>query len=271
MKRRTALRLAALAVWLVFAGWLVRYEAFPEWFTHRLPGYDGLIGRDTLVQDHWMRVLQDGRPVGYTRTAVDTQDDDPLRHISLENRTHLRLEMMGRRQVVQALTTAWLDMTYRLQAFDCTLRADPLDVSVTGTRRDGDTFAVEIRSGDFAPRTVTVAIPDDVVIHAPMTALALRGLRPGRELRMATFNPVTLQREPITLRAVGRGPLTVGGETVEATELSVDAMGTSTRAWIDSDGNLLRQETPFGWTLERCRPEDVFEGQPEAPAGEDAP
>jgi hypothetical protein len=51
---------------------------------------------------------------------------------------------------------------------------------------------------------------------------------------------------------------------IKATKLEIEYAGSRSHAWIDAQGQLLRQETPIGWTLEKCRPDQVFEDEENA-------
>ncbi len=43
-----------LGVWAALMAWLIRTEAFPEFFDTRSPGYRGLAHSGTLLVDRWM-------------------------------------------------------------------------------------------------------------------------------------------------------------------------------------------------------------------------
>jgi hypothetical protein len=251
--------------WLAATFWLIRYEAYPEWFTHSLAGYDGLIGRDTLISDSWMKVIENGKSIGYSRTSVDVNDDDPQRHIIFENRTHVRLTVMGHSQLIQTVAAAYLDMTYRMQSFEFSMNTGVIDVDVSGTRSAEGPFDLTVVSGNTT-RNMRIEIPDDVVLHSPMTALAVRNLKIGDMIQVKTLNPVTLSRDTATVRAMAHETITLDEGPVEATRLEIEYMGSRSRAWIDEAGQLLRQETPMGWTLEKCRPDQMFEEDDSPPA-----
>ena len=55
--KRYVLRGLVLLFWLGMIGWLLRYEAFPEYFTRSLAGYHGLLSKDVLVADSWMKIV----------------------------------------------------------------------------------------------------------------------------------------------------------------------------------------------------------------------
>lgn len=258
MTRKHIVRVSIVAFWLLMMFWLVRFEAYPGYFTHALKGYDDIVNSDTLISDNWMRILQDGKPVGYTRTAVDVNEDESLRHIVFENRTHIRLELLGKPQIIQSLAMAWLDMMYRLQQFTFSMSTDILDIKVSGKRTRGERFELEIETAG-SRRTMEVDIPDDVVIHSPLAAMAVKRMIPGEYVRVYTLNPVTLSREVALIRSIERETIVLAGKPVEATRLAIEYGGTTSDAWIDAEGHLLRQHTPLGWTLERTTAEEVFE------------
>jgi hypothetical protein len=266
VRRKPVIRAAIVVTWLAAIFWLIRYEAHPEWFTHSLAGYDGLIGRDTLISDTWMKVLEDGKPIGYSRSSVDVNDDDPRRHIIFENRTHVRITVLGHSQLIRTVATAYLDMTYRMQSFEFSMNTGVIDVDVSGTRSAEGPFDLTVVSGNTT-NNMRVEIPDDVVLHSPMTALAVRNLKIGDTIQINTLNPVTLSRDAVTVRAMARETITLDEGPIEATRLEIEYMGSRSRAWIDDTGQLLRQETPMGWTLEKCRPDQMFEeeGEEEQP------
>ena len=60
-------RIGALIFWLVMLGWLMRYEVFPEYFTHAMAGYRSLIKGDVLMKDSWMRMVAMTTPTTRSR------------------------------------------------------------------------------------------------------------------------------------------------------------------------------------------------------------
>jgi hypothetical protein len=74
------IRISILAFWLICTAWLVRYEAFPERFTAVLPGYKALLSGDLLVVDSWWKLIHEDTPIGYSRSWVEVQETNPLKH-----------------------------------------------------------------------------------------------------------------------------------------------------------------------------------------------
>lgn len=109
------------------------------------------------------------------------------------------------------------------------------------TAQIGETITVQI-----------IDIPRETLIYSPIQELAMRNLRPGDRFAIKTFNPLTLQPVTLIVRALGREIITVGGETVEALRLTTAWQGLELQSWVDTQGSLLRQETPLGWVVESC-------------------
>jgi len=256
--RKIIIRTSILFLWLAGMFWLIRFEAYPEWFTHSLSGYDDLLGRDTLISTTWMRVIQDGKPVGYSHTSVDVDDGNALRHIIYENRTHVRLEVMGHSQLIQVVASAYLDMSYRMQQFEFSMHTGVIDMEVTGQRAEDHWFNLRITTAGTV-RTMRLEIPDDVLVQSPMTVMAVRRLKVGEYVNIRTLNPLTLSRETAIVRAVAAESIETDEGPILATRLEIEYMGGSSKAWINAEGEFLRQETPMGWTLERCRSDQMFE------------
>ena len=252
------LRIGAALVWLALMLWLVRFEAFPELFTHTLAGYEGLLAKDLLVSDSWMRLSYEGDPIGYSHTSIDINETSADHRYEVKNRVHLRLKLMGLLQDVHVDTTTLLDAVYALQSFSFSLASKGYDARVEGTRVRDTHFDVTFRTGSILQHT-ELDIPDDVVLYSPMTEMALKQLAPGQELSMLTLDPATLTTSKILIRALRKESLVVQGETQEATVLQTEFRGMAVTTWVDSSGKVLRQETPFGWNMERCSPEDAFE------------
>ena len=99
--------------------------------------------------------------------------------------------------------------------------------------------------------------------------MAVKRLKPGQQMSIRTMNPVTRQPATIVVRALRRETLMIEGEDRDATVLSVGYGGMDMLTWIGPEGQLLRQETPLGWTLESCSRETALATVEDSP--EDAP
>lgn len=256
MKRR-AIQLWIVLFWLATTGWLFRYEAFPGWFTRALQGYRGILPNGPVLLDSWMKISFQGKPIGYSQTQINTDEKDPSEQYKVCNKTVLNLNVMGELQHVTIVSEASLNALYDLQRFSFLMASRRFSVQVNGRRTGNEMFDARISSA-AGIQHVRVKIPDDAILYSPWIELSLSRLKPGQELRVKTLDPATLTTSDVLVHAVGRETLTVRGREREATVLEMELQGVKIRAWMDSEGQMLKQDTPFGWTMESCTAQEAM-------------
>ena len=255
-QRRTAITVIIL-LWLGSMAWLVFREAYPGLLDQTSPGYRTFFSRGILIMDRWMKLSFQGKSIGYSHTSVDVDDKNPLRQYRMLSRTVLSLNVMGSRQRIAVNADADLDAQYTLQAFTFSLSSPGYTINVEGQRKKGNSFDVKIRSASSVQH-IKVTIPDDAVLYSPMTEMSLKTLTPGHKVTLRIFNPVTLTAQNITVRALRRETLTYRKQTIQTTVLTALVDGMETLSWIDADGTMIRQLTPFGWEMESCTAEEAL-------------
>ena len=250
------MRTAVVVFWLCMTAWLIRYEAFPEYFTQSLAGYRSLLSRDVLVLDSWMKVMFRNTEIGYSHTNMEINESNPVENYLINNRIQLCFKIIGVQNNVNVLTSASLDMTHQLQNFSFSMLSQGHRMSVEGARTEGCTFDVEIKTGSTIER-LKIDIPDDVILYAPMTEMAMKHLKPAQQINIRILGPITMKKANVIVRALRKEPLILAGQKHKTTVLAIEYQGMELLTWVDSDGNVLRQEAPFGWTMEKCTPEEA--------------
>jgi hypothetical protein len=263
--RRHAVRYSILIFWFSAMFFLARYEAFPELFTHRLRGYRSVLSESVLMQDSWSRILINGTPVGYSHTGMNVEEGQ-LQNIEINNRTRLRVSVMGQPLNIRVYTTLLLDSQYDMIKFESSVLSKNISLHVGGQKVEGRMYNITTDFG--GTKTVRcVEIPKDVLLYSPMNSLALRKLRPGQSISIRTMDPLSLTPTRIIVKAVKKEFIKNAGESVEATLLISSYQGMQLRSWIDKNGTVLRQETPMGWVIENCSSETALDSA----AGESLP
>ncbi|MBU4211657.1 MAG: transglutaminase family protein [Kiritimatiellae bacterium] len=254
--------------WLLMTGWLIRYEAFPRWFTASVPGYRSLFKNGPLILDTWMQIEFRNTPVGYSHTWVDSDVASPNATYTLHNQTALNIKLMGQIQGVNVIAGATLDAGYALQKFYTVVSSSVYTTRIDGRKTGDHTFTVRIRT-DSGEQTVTLTVPDDVILYSPVTEMALAGLKPGESLSLRVLDPITLSISDVRVEALRREKLKSAGREQETTVLKLVYQGLETLSWMDSEGRILRQETPFGWNMTLCSAKDVLAFKQDAARADD--
>lgn len=237
-------------------GWLIRYEAYPAWFTHTVDGYRSLFDGGELFLESWMKILLKGQPIGFSHTQIEMDGEDARERYRMRNRTAFEFAMMGERQFVQMRSEAGLDERYRLQRFEVTMNSRRYAIEVEGRRAAGEQFDVRIHS-PAGSQKLQLNIPDDVIVYSPMTELAMRSLRPGDHLRMKTLDPLSMTTADVVVKALRKEMVATAGGREEATVLAITLQGMDLTTWLARDGRVLRQETPYAWVMEACTAQEA--------------
>lgn len=266
MKIPVYIRIAIVILWIATMGAVLRYEAYPEWFTRTIPGYKGLISDTLLARESWSRILIGDTPAGYSHTMLGVNDDTAANLLEINNRLHLRIRLAGEERRVLSQTDIALDRELRLVTFATSVFAGPVAVSAKGRQLADGLFEVTLDAGG-ATSVRTIEIPPDTLLYSPGQELALRNLRPGTRLTLNTLNPLTLQATAVVIEAVERETITLDGETLPVTRMVSMWQGIALQSWVDDDGRVVRQETPLGWIIEACTPEAALAAvSPDQPA-----
>lgn len=254
-------RIFIIALWAVMTGWLVRYEAFPQWFTDLSGGYRSLFEDRPFILNSWMQITFNDVEIGYSHTWMDSKIEEHVESYIIRNRTMLNLNLLGEIQTINVLAGATLDDRYRMQSFFTTLHSRAYETRIEGHRADGERFNVSITT-PIGVQTTTISVPDDVMLYSPITEMAVRRMNPGDSLRLRVLDPVSMAVSEVTVEAVRRETIRHEGRDIKTTLLKLSYMGLEMFSWIDAEGNVLRHETPFGWIMTARSPDTILKEQP---------
>lgn len=250
-------RTAVLALWFCMVAWLVRYEAFPEYFSNSISGYRGILGRETILVDSWLKILFHGNTIGYSHTNMDINDDNTHEHYVINNRVHIAVNFGKSRVNIHMLASVMLDIAYNLTRFKFAFSSPAVVLKADGIRKHGDSFEVRVSTQPDQTDVYQIQIPSDVVLYSPMSETVMKHLRPGQQVTVRTIDPISMKKTSLMMRALRREKLLLK-EPIDASVISTEYNGITITSWLDDAGNLLRQETPIGLEMQKCTPEEAF-------------
>lgn len=251
------IRIGLLVVWLIIVALYIRFEAYPVWFTGTVPGYRGMFPENVLVRESWSRILIDNMPAGYAHSIINMDDDGPTPIFEISSRIHLRVRVLQTTQHIQVRSDIILDQDYQPQRFSLTAGSGDFTLRITGEHRADRRFSVTTTTGESST-TRDIQLPRDAVLFSPIYEMAIQQLRPGRSLAIRTLDPLTLQTATIMLTAGAHETLSIAGRPTRAMPIQSSWQGLTFRSWVDADGMMLRQETPFGWIMETSTSEEAL-------------
>jgi transglutaminase superfamily protein len=168
----------------------------------------------------------------------------------------VRMTLLSFETEFTASGSAWAPHEGAGTAFDLRLRSAGHDIRVEGTMGDGLLDATLHTGGDTFPLQFPV---DEGLFLAGGKTVNVPDLEVGEEAFIDTFDPATLSAGRARVECVGAETIEVGGVPIDTKIITTTMNAVSSRAWIDSNQEVVKAETPFGMTLKRITPEEALE------------
>ncbi|MDP3110727.1 MAG: transglutaminase-like domain-containing protein, partial [Thermodesulfovibrionales bacterium] len=198
---------------------------------------------DELLEEQWMGVYYKGEKIGYASRKIEKKAEG----YKVSELLKMRLNVMDTQKEIETITNAFLDSGLRLKSFDFALKSDA-NMIIRGRVEDKN-LNVEIE---------TPGAKSEKVIHlkdAPSLNLSVipdilkQGLKTGRKFNMAIIDPATLTQENMFIEVTGKEPITAMGIKQDAFKVKGTFKGTEFLMWLTGKGEVLREESPMGFTL----------------------
>ncbi|MGH9463383.1 MAG: transglutaminase-like domain-containing protein [Vicinamibacteria bacterium] len=194
----------------------------------------------------------------------------PLEHgARTEQEGRFRLNILGQERELEIAGTATVGTGGELETFSFRLTTvsgrSPFETVIDG-RVEGNELVLNIASGG-GTRTERRRLDEPVVIPLNLhRSLAVKGMKPGQVYRVRLFDPMTLTEGEAEIKVMEPEIVHWSGREDEAFRIQSRFAGLVTTAWIDAEGELLKEETPLGWTLLKEAPGSGLQAQGTAEA-----
>ena len=212
--------------------------------------FTGFTGEAELTQ---RGVFYRGERIGYIRERLTPLENG----YRAEQSGEFTLKLLGRERQMKMEGTATTGSRGELRTFKFQLttssRCSPFATTVLG-RVDGDQLELTIRSSR-SERTETRTLDEPILLPLNLYySLASNGWTSGETYRVRLFDPMTLSEGEATIEVKDPEIVRWGGREEEAFRLQTTFAGLTTTAWVNDKGEVLQEETPLGWTLQKEAP-----------------
>ena len=260
MRRRLFILLlvAITALWLFMMALLLRREVFVPRLTSQDFASSELL---EVPSDVWMGIFtRDGVQVGYVNVRTRPELRDREKGIGMTLMGRIRLSMLGDASEMLASGETWVSSAQGLRDFRFNVRSGGHEVEATGTVAGGLLKARIVTGGEDYPVEFPIRSNLQLSSGAGFGMTQLPALEPGDEFIVDTFDPLSLSVSQARIECIGAEPITAMGKVVNARVITSSVSGIKTRAWIDSKGEVLRAETPMGFTIARLSETEAMKG-----------
>jgi hypothetical protein len=189
----------------------------------------------------------------------------PLDHgARTEQEGRFRLNILGQERELEIAGSANVGTGGELQTFSFRLTTvsgrSPFETVIDG-RVEGHELVLGVASGG-GTRTERRRLDEPVVLPLNLhRSLAVKGMEPGQTYRIRLFDPMTLTEGEAEIEVMEREVVHWSGREDEAFRVQSRFAGLVTTAWIDAAGEVLKEETPLGWTLLKEAPGSGLQAQ----------
>jgi hypothetical protein len=241
--------------WFRAAGMLAA-AAFAVLLGIRLGLWDAVASRPKVLQgdaaaayasrESWMSIFQNHHRVGFSHRRLQPADAG----YDLEETVMLRVHTMGMVQELRLKSRFGLDRSLALEHFELDIESGHFRFRAWGRVSEG-MLSVKTESAGAQDRIDIPAAKAIWPVAALSEVLARTDLTPGRRYELDAFDPASLARVPVQIEVIGPDDLEVSNETVPATRITLNFRGMIQTAWIDRNGELLRERGLLGMRLEK--------------------
>ncbi len=248
-------KLVALGVttfWASMMGTLVKREVLPAWTSSAPVGYASLLGSDELSRQSRMGIYLRGIRLGHADTIVQR---NPKSGLDLVSRVTLSLEglpvpILGELREIKTSLIVRVDANKAIDGFSLTIR-EPMFVAVNG-EVIGDRLKMTTQYGDGTSSEKTVPFDASRIMSNSFSPfMGMRNLKVGKEWHVWSFNPLNRGMTQVKVTVTSKEKVTFDGETVDVFVLSAEHGPMQIKSWVTPAGEVLRQETPFGFSLRK--------------------
>ena len=204
-------------------------------------------------RDTWMNIYQKDRRIGYSRKQFSEADAGYV----VQETVFMRINTMGMIQDVHLTTTGRLHPDFTLAAVEFNINSGRFSFSASG-RLDGSILAIRTESADTV-RNFTVNLNKKTYLVAGLVnAVGAYGFKPGDRLTLDIFDPVTMSQQPVKIIVEDREEVSIGGVTHATTKILLNFKGANQLAWIDDNGEILKEKGLLGIRLEKTTRADAL-------------
>jgi len=212
---------------------------------------------DFSGKETWKNILQNNKKIGFSHSRY-TRTDDGFR---FSESLFMRINTMGMVQDIGLKTKGLLNSDFSLKSFDFNIESGRFNFSAGGTIA-AKILNLETRSAGSS-QNHQINLTDDIYFTSGIVQAASAGnLKPGDRLSLKIFDPLAMGQEPINLQVQEPEEIIIMGERQEALRIALEYKGAEQLAWVDADGNILREKGILGIILEKTSRQEAINGLP---------
>ena len=259
-KRKRLIAAGIILFWMVMVALLLRREGMLPFFETSAHTVSPRVMRPG---NSWMGIYlgdsgSSGTRIGFVNSSSTPDSRDGHVGVAFSVTARLQLMLLMTPTDVFVAGSAWMPEDGSRAEFDFKLRSSEHTMRIAANVENGQLVGTVYTAGEAIPFQFPVG--KELLLSGAMgtTTLNLPSLKAGQEVVMDAFDPMTFSVGKARIQCVGNETIEVAGERVECKVLTTTLNGLTTKAWLAEDEEIIRAETPFGFSLRKITPEEAL-------------
>jgi hypothetical protein len=214
---------------------------------------------EELFGDQWMGVYFKGVKVGHCKRQFEKTASGYRMSETLD----LDMKIMDAVKKVQTETEVLLSKDLSLISFHADLKGET-GIKVSGEISGGDLRVTIEAAGGRVMRTIPMKQRPSLNLSL-VPQVIKGGIKPGKRFSIPVIDPASLSQEIVPVEVSGKERILISGEAKEAYRLKGSLKSADFYVWVTETGEILKEESPVGFTLLREKKEEALRKGTAAP------
>lgn len=236
-----AIKTVILFFWLVMLGLLV-YRTYLQ--PTSVIALSAVTEEGIRTGDEWFGIYQQGRKIGYANTRIVIEGDA----YRIFEESEMDVLALGRVQRIRTAINAYTTRNFLLTYFDFSLVASGSAMDIKGAVVKDHLVLDIVTAGQSRKEKFPLKEPIYLTPNI-RPAMTLMGLETGKRFRFPLFNPATMSTSDMFVTVESRETIKVGDAEQTVYKLKQEFSGMEAYAWVNQDGETLKEESPLGYSL----------------------
>ena len=216
--------------------------------------------RPNKAVDLWLGIYAGGgeQRVGFLNARSTPEWKEGEAGTSMSLTAQVELPILGKSTGFSLRGSGWSRGNGGLTDFDLAFKTGEHEMRVEGKVAEGRLRAQLHTGGEVMP--LDFPVKSELLLSGGMgmSAFDVPLLEPGKELTVDAFDPMTMSVGKAKVACVGKEFLEEAGQRTEAFVITTTVSGITSKAWVNAAGDVLRVDTPFGFSLKRITPAEAL-------------
>lgn len=227
-----------------------------EFFSHKSePLADVKTQITERPEEIWMSIYQNDRKIGVVQRRFKNLGNQ----FHFNEKIFMQINLMGDVQVISIETDGYLNQDMTLASFDLNLNSGIFAFNARGNVT-GNTLILFSGTPEKMEKS-EIALKNNLIISGSFYEAAFRSdLQTHATRQFSIFDPSTMSLRSIKVTRNPDEIIEIGGERILAQKYCADFMGAQNCAWLDKNGDVLKESGILGLSMKKTTREKAYQG-----------